>query len=253
MELTQLEFNIVYNVLSFVIATMGAAAIYFFLSQNQVERDYKPALVYAGLVVAIACYHYFRLFNSWNEAYELSGDMYVATEHAFRESYRYVDWLLTVPLLMIEIVDVLNMRSKEARSLKIKLVIGIVLMIIAGYPGEVLPETDPTKWVWWAIATAFMVYVLYVLWTGLTKNMGEQPDEVVGMLSKARILLTVVFIWYAFVYLWPLLGITGSGAIVATNVGYAVADILAKAGFGLYIVSIAKRKSRVETEQHQYA
>lgn len=246
MELTSLEFNIVYNVLSFVIATMGAAAIYFFLSTAQVEKPYRPALIYAGLVVVIACYHYFRLFESWNAAFDLEGGVFAATSKQFRESYRYVDWLLTVPLLMVEIVDVLNIKTREAFNLKVKLVIGIVLMVLLGYPGEVMPEQDPTKWIYWALATVAMVYVLINLWRGINKNMGDQPEKVKIELGRARNLLTIVFIWYAFVYLWPLIGLTGSTALVAEQVGYALADILAKAGFGLYIVNIAVSKTEAD-------
>ena len=63
------QYSLVYNVLSLTIAAMGASTAFFFLSRGSVLPKYRPALVVSGLVTLIACYHYVRIFMSWNGAF----------------------------------------------------------------------------------------------------------------------------------------------------------------------------------------
>ena len=110
------QYSLVYNVLSLTIAAMGASTAFFFLSRGSVLPKYRPALVVSGLVTLIACYHYVRIFMSWNGAFEF-GDMgYIASGEPFNDAYRYVDWLLTVPLLLVELVAVLSLPNSVTRS-----------------------------------------------------------------------------------------------------------------------------------------
>merc|ERR1711988_1899400 len=103
-----------YNASSFTLASMMASTIFFWLRVGSIHEKYKSALVITGLVTFIAAYHYIRIFNSWVEAYEYpkaSDGITVApvlTGIPFNDAYRYMDWLLTVPLLLIEIVFVMN-------------------------------------------------------------------------------------------------------------------------------------------------
>ena len=132
-DLTVFQYSIVDNIFSMTVATMGAAALFLFLSRSSVDRAYRPALLISGIVVSIACYHYFMIRHSWQDAYALSGDGYVGTGAAFNDFYRYADWILTVPLLMVELVAVLRLEKSKARSLLTRLVIAAGLMIALGY------------------------------------------------------------------------------------------------------------------------
>ena len=83
-----------------------ASTIFFWLRLGSVNEKYKSAMTITGLVTFIAAYHYFRIFNSWTEAYAFPpggrrrqvGDPTI-TGKPFNDAYRYMDWLLTVPLL----------------------------------------------------------------------------------------------------------------------------------------------------------
>jgi bacteriorhodopsin len=122
------------------------------MSRQSVAAKYRVALTVSGLVVAIACYHYFRILESFTAAYQLEGGAYVPTGIPFNDAYRYADWLLTVPLLLVELIAVLNLPKKEAGSLLAKLIIAAVLMIGLGYPGEI--SNDPgTRWLWGWLST----------------------------------------------------------------------------------------------------
>merc|ERR1711901_147 len=143
---------------------MGAAStVFFFLRLGSFAERYKAALCFTGLVTFIAMYHYFRIFDSFNAAYTpcrvTDGTVdyntcsaeeygYSATGIAFNDAYRYVDWLLTVPLLLIEIVLVMRLPVAETFERCTVLGISSALMIINGYPGET--TADPaTRWCFW--------------------------------------------------------------------------------------------------------
>ena len=69
MELTLFQYGLITNLMSLTVAGMGAAALFFFLSRPQVAPAYRPALLLSGIVVAIACYHYFRIYGSFSGDY----------------------------------------------------------------------------------------------------------------------------------------------------------------------------------------
>ena len=116
------QFDLVYNSLSFTLASMMASTIFFWLRLSSVHEKYKSAMTITGLVTFIAAYHYIRIFNSWTEAYSFpaspDGNTVdpVLTGQPFNDAYRYMDWLLTVPLLLIEIIFCCNLPPAEVSS-----------------------------------------------------------------------------------------------------------------------------------------
>jgi len=239
------QYNLVYNAFSFAIATMLAAALFFFSVRGQVGQKYQLALIVSALVVSIAGYHYYRIFGSWEAAYSLQNGNYVLTGAPFNDAYRYVDWLLTVPLLLVETVAVLALPGMEARPLLIKLVVAAILMIATGYPGEISTDLN-TRIVWGAVSTVPFIYILYILWIELSKSLLRQPEGVQTLVKNMRLLL--LFSWgvYPIAYLLPMLGITGATADVGVQIGYTIADVLAKPIFGLLVFAIALEKTRVD-------
>ena len=236
------QYSTVYNFLSFSIAAMGASAIFFFISRATVGQKYRIALLVSGLVVTIAAYHYVRISNSFIETYKLEGGQYVASGVPFNDAYRYVDWILTVPLLLLETVAILALPAAQSRPLIWKLVLASFFMIALGYPGEV---GDNTARFWWGLAsTVPFVYILYVLWGELGQAASRQKPEVQMYSRNMKLLL--LFSWgvYPIAYALPLLGITGASAVVGVQVGYSIADVLAKPIFGLLAFAIATIKTR---------
>merc|ERR1719163_2626753 len=109
--MTDLQYQAVYNTLSFSLASMMATTMFLWLRSFAVKAQYQSAVLISGLVTFIAAYHYVRIFNSWVEAYEYSttSDDPALTGVPFNDAYRYMDWLLTVPLLLIEILLVMKL------------------------------------------------------------------------------------------------------------------------------------------------
>lgn len=244
-ELTQDQFSLVYNAFSLCIAAMFAAALFFFNAKALVSPKYRTAIVISGVIVSIAAYHYFRIFNSWEAAYILENGAYLTSGQPFVDAYRYVDWLLTVPLLLIETVAVLALPNKVARPLFIKLTVGALLMIATGYVGEIAASTSGRA-IWGAISTVPFLYILYVLWTELDRAVSRQPSEVKTLLNGMRFLILGSWGVYPIAYLLPEVGIQGTAATVGVQVGYTLADLLAKPVFGLLVFSIARVKTQVD-------
>lgn len=239
------QFNLVYNAFSLTIAAMLAAALFFFNGKQLVGTRYRVAVIISGLIVSIAAYHYFRIFNSWEAAYVLEDGNYVASGQVFNDAYRYVDWLLTVPLLLIEAVAVLGLPKQTSRPLFIKLAVAAVLMIATGYPGEVA-ETIQGRAIWGAVSTVPFAYILFVLWFELKDAIQRQPEQVQTLISGMRWLILASWGVYPIAYLLPEIGITGPVATVSVQMGYTVADLLAKPVFGLLAFSIARIKSQAD-------
>ena len=245
-NLTQGQYDTVYNLLSLVIAAQLFTALYLAVVQPRVLPRYRQALVVSAIVCGVAAYHYFRIFSSFTHAYvsDAVGGKGVYTQavgHSFNEGYRYVDWLITVPLLLVELVVVLTLAKVLRASLLRRLIPAAIAMIALGYPGEL--SSGLTRHVFGLLSTIPFAYILYVLFVQLTKSLDNQPAAVRRTVSRMRILLLATWGVYPIAYLIPLLGFDSAGAWVGKQAGYSIADIAAKALYGLLIFKIARLKS----------
>ncbi|MEO1477193.1 MAG: bacteriorhodopsin-like [Bacteroidota bacterium] len=245
-SLTAGQYSLAFNMFSFTIASMLATFVFLLVAQGRVAPKYRISLIVSALVVGIAAYHYIRILGSWQGAYMLdqATEMYNASGKPFNDAYRYVDWLLTVPLLVVELVLVLALPKEKSGSLITRLSIAAVFMIGLGYPGEIAPDdANGTRALWGFLSSVPFAYILYVLWSELGSAMDRQSARVQKLFSNIRLLLLATWGFYPIVYMAPFLGISGAGAEIAIQVGYSIADVAAKAGYGLMIYAIARAKS----------
>ncbi len=244
------QYLLVYNAFSFTFAAMAAATLFLWISRSQVGPAYKTALTISGLVTAIAAYHYFRIFESWESAYEVRNGVIAVTGLAFNDAYRYVDWLLTVPLLLIEIILVMRLSEQETASKAIKLGFAAALMIALGYPGEIADD-NTTRAIWGTLSTIPFLYVVWELFKGLGASIERQPESVRGLIKQARLLTFASWGFYPIVYMLPFINLGGGAVETGVQIGYTIADIVSKIGLGLLIYAIAVRKSRIEYGEGQ--
>merc|ERR1712014_49631 len=119
------------------------------------------------------------------------------------------DWLLTVPLLLIELILVMKLPRAETVALSWNLGVSSAAMVALGYPGEI--QDDPQgRWIWWAMAMVPFCYVVFTLVGGLSAATDKQ-------------------LTYPFVYIVKMLGLAGPVATTYEQVGYSIADVVAKA------------------------
>jgi bacteriorhodopsin len=246
-SLTQIQYDTVYNMFSLVIASQLFTSIFIIICLTRVLPRYRQAMTVAAIVCGIAAYHYFRIFDSFREAFVTeavggAGDYVQVAGASFNEGYRYVDWLLTVPLLLLELIAVLALARKVQTGLLYRLIPASALMIILGYPGE-LSGDNAVRGIFGLLSTIPFAYILYVLFVELTRSLDRQPASVRRTISQLRLLLLLTWGVYPIAYLLPMLGIDGSDAWVGKQIGYSIADILAKALYGLIIYKIARMKS----------
>merc|ERR1711978_728275 len=252
------QYQTVYNTLSFALASMMATTMYLWFRSTAVHDKYKSAVLTSGLVTFIAAYHYIRIFNSWVEAYSYSaggirdGALDIRapqlTGVPFNDAYRYMDWLLTVPLLLIEILLVMKLDDATFNAKAKSLGVGSALMIVSGYYGELTVTGDLTpRWVCWGLSMSFFLYIVYELLVGLSAATNDEADPVVkGKIQSAQLMTVVSWCTYPVVYLFPMLGINAAHAVVAIQIGYCASDIISKCGVGLLIYQITYAKSSKE-------
>jgi bacteriorhodopsin len=247
--LSVFQYSLIFNAFSFALAAMGAATLFLWFGRSQVSHNYKTAVTISGLVCAIATYHYFRIYESWEAAYQVKNGVVMATEAAFNDAYRYVDWLLTVPLLLIELVLVMRLSREESVSKSKKLGFAAALMIILGYPGEIAADI-PTRALWGTLSALPFLYIIWELFKGLGESIERQPENVRELIKTARLLTLASWGFYPIVFMAPYINISGADAQTVIQIGYTIADLVAKAVFGVMIWLIAVRKSESENSGH---
>jgi len=237
---------------------MMATTMFLWFRSFAVQDKFKSAVLISGLVTFIAAYHYIRIFNSWVEAYHYApGKMVggamdmggpVLTGVPFNDAYRYMDWLLTVPLLLIEILLVMKLPEEEFSSKAWTLGFGSALMIVSGYYGELVVSGDLTpRWICWFVSMVFFLYIVYELLVGLAAATASETDPVVqGKIKTAQVMTVISWCTYPVVYLFPMLGISAAQSVVSIQVGYCASDIISKCGVGILIYQITYAKSTKE-------
>merc|ERR1712176_1423945 len=188
--MNDMQYQAVYNTLSFSLASMMATTMYLWFRSTAVHDKLKSAVLISGLVTFIAAYHYIRIFNSWVDA------------------YRYMDWLLTVPLLLIEILLVMKLDEETYNSKAWTLGLGSALMIVSGYYGELVVTGDLTpRWACWFLSMSFFLYIVYELLVGLAAATACEADPVIASkIGTAQVMTVISWCTYPVVYLFPMLG-----------------------------------------------
>lgn len=243
--ITLFQYSLVYNAFSFTLAAMAATTLFLWISRSEVSSHYRTAVTISGIVTFIAGYHYWRIFNSWEAAFDVKNGVVAVTGYAFNDAYRYVDWLLTVPLLLIELVLVMRLDPAETRSKAITLGFAAALMIVLGYPGEIATDI-PTRALWGTLSAIPFVYIVWQLFSGLGASIERQPEAVKGLVKQARLLTFASWGFYPIVYMAPYVHLSGATAMTTIQVGYTFADLVAKAVVGLLVFHIAQRKTLLE-------
>ena len=211
-----------------VSAAMLAATAFFFLERSSVNGKWKTSLTVAGLVTGIAFWHYLYMRGMWIET---------GTSPTV---YRYVDWLLTVPLQVVEFYLILAAVTTVRGGVFFKLLISSLVMLIAGYLGEAgLAPVLPA----FVIGCAAWLYIIYEIFAGETSKINAASGNVASQtaFSAMKWILTVGWLIYPVGYY---LGYLGGGVDAnSLNLVYNLADFVNKILFGLVIFVAASRDS----------
>ena len=216
--------------ISFWIIAMGmaAATVFFFMERGTVHPGWKTSVTVAGLVTGVAFVHYMYMREVW----VMTGDSPTV--------YRYIDWLITVPLQMIEFYLILAAVRKIPGAIFWRLLIGSLVMLIGGYMGEAGYINAMLGFI---IGMAGWIYILYEIFSGEAgKSMAKSGNKsLVTAFSALRMIVTVGWAIYPLGYVFGYL--TGGIDANSLNVIYNLADFVNKIAFGLIIWSCAVANS----------
>ena len=216
--------------ISFWLVSMAclAATVFFFLERSSVPAGWRVSMTVAGLVTGIAFVHYMYMRDVW----VMTGDSPTV--------YRYIDWLITVPLLMLEFYFVLAAVNKANSGVFWRLLIGSVVMLCGGYLGEA-GYINPT--LGFIIGIAGWVYILYEVFSGEAGRAAAKSGNksLVTAFGAMRMIVTVGWAIYPLGYIFGYL--TGGVDSETLNVVYNLADFVNKIAFGLVIWAAATSSS----------
>jgi bacteriorhodopsin len=212
--------------ISFWVISMGmiAATVFFFMERNTVAPGWKTSVTVAGLVTGIAFVHYMYMRDVW----VMTGDSPTV--------YRYIDWLITVPLQMVEFYLILVAVRKVPSGIFWRLLIGSLVMLIGGYLGEAGYINATLGFV---IGMAGWIYILYEIFSGEAGKAAAKSGNkaLVTAFGAMRMIVTVGWAIYPLGYIFGYL--TGGVDANSLNVIYNLADFINKIAFGLVIWAAA--------------
>ena len=212
--------------ISFWVISMGmlAATAFFFMERGSVASGWKTSVTVAGLVTGIAFIHYMYMRGVWVQ----TGDSPTV--------YRYIDWLITVPLQMVEFYLILVAVRKANSGMFWRLLIGSLVMLIGGYLGEAGYINAMLGFI---IGIAGWIYILYEIFSGEAGKMAAKSGNrgLATAFSTMRMIVTVGWAIYPLGYVFGYL--TGGVDANTLNVIYNLADFINKIAFGLVIWSAA--------------
>ena len=218
--------------ISFWVISMGmlAATAFFFMERGSVAAGWRTSVTVAGLVTGIAFIHYMYMRDVWVS----TGDSPTV--------YRYIDWLITVPLQMVEFYLILAAVRKVPSSIFWKLLIGSLVMLIGGYLGEA-GYIQP--FVGFVIGMAGWIYILFEIFSGEAGTAAAKSGNkaMSTAFSAMRIIVTIGWAIYPLGYVFGYL--TGGVDANALNIIYNLADFINKIAFGLVIWAAAMQNTRL--------
>ena len=202
-----------------VTAAMLAATVFFFAERDVVKGKWKTSLSVAGLVTGVACWHYLYMRGVW------------ADTGTSPTVYRYIDWLITVPLQIIEFYLILRVCTNVGSGLFWKLLGASLVMLIAGFLGEI---GSAPAWPAFIVGMAAWLYIIYEVFSGEAGKLNASSGNAAAQSAFSTIRLIVTIGW-AIYPLGYILGVGSNPDMANANIIYNLADFINKIAFGLAI------------------
>lgn len=222
-----------YVAFTFFVGTMAmlAASVFFFFEVSNTDKKWRTSVLISGLITFIAAVHYYYM-----------RDYQLATGES-PTFFRYVDWLLTVPLMCVEFF-LITKKAGAKVSLLWKLIAASVFMLVTGYIGEGIYPTEKQSWIWGFISSLGYFYIVYLIWFGEVAKLAQVAGPAVAKAN--RTLAWFVLVGWAIYPIGYIAGTEGGlfGVRVleglSMDIIYNIGDAVNKIGFGLVIYVLAQ-------------
>ena len=221
--------------ISFWLISMAlvAATAFFFIETTRVEGKWKTSLTVSGLVTLVAAVHYFYMREVW------------VTTGESPTVFRYIDWLITVPLLMVEFYLILRAITKVSIGIFWRLMIGTLVMLVGGYAGEVGYINATLGFI---IGMLGWAYILYEIFAGEASKVAatKASASVQSAFSTMRWIVTIGWAIYPLGYFMGYMN--GAVSSDSLNIIYNIADVWNKIAFGVIIWNVAVTESEAKSK-----
>lgn len=258
---SEMGFQMVAHVLTVGYAVMFAALIYFILTIKTVQPKYRTTAVLSVVVMVSAGLLLFIQAQNWIDAFTFDaerGRYFLADGSAlFNNGYRYLNWLIDVPMLLFQILFVVTLTKSDFAATRNRFFFSGTMMILTGYIGQYYEVTNFLLFViWGTVSTIFFVDILITMKKVIKEGSEGIPKEA----AKYMGYIWVIFFWswmlYPGAYLMPYLippglepsltGLAGEAAVVGRQITYTIADVSSKVIYGIFLTIVAQIMSNAE-------
>jgi len=219
--------------------SMAAATFYFVMQRNDYKSDHRSTISYAAVITFIAAVMYWQMKDIVGFPLPGSADQIAATMPV-----RYLDWVLTTPLLLLEF-GILASLAGAAKGTTYRLIVADIVMIVTGYFGEVGTAGSVGNYVNFVISSAAWLYIVYLIWN---LKLGKASEDLKKVIANMK--LFVIFGWAIYpigTAIQQFMVVNNSdkatldNAVCIAAIIYVIADIVNKVGFGLVAMKALKK------------
>jgi bacteriorhodopsin len=254
--MTEMSYQIVAHVLTLGYAVMLAALFYFILTMKTVSPKYRISSVLSVVVMVSAALLLYKQAQNWTSAFVFDmekGRYFLGSgQDLFNNGYRYLNWLIDVPMLLFQILFVVSLKRSNFASTRNQFWFSGAMMIITGYIGQYYEVTNTTAFfIWGAISTLFFIHILILMRRVIKEGKEGVPAKAKSALSAIWVLFIFSWMLYPGAYLMPhLFGIDGmmfsETGVVGRQITYTIADISSKVIYGILLTVAAQSLSKEE-------
>lgn len=256
--ISEMAYQMTSHILTLGYATMLASLFYFILTIKSVAPKYRISSVLSVVVMTSAFLLLYTQQENWTDAFAFNQETqkYVLAGgndgDLFNNGYRYLNWLIDVPMLLFQILFVVSLTKSNFGSIRNQFWFSGAAMIITGYIGQFYEVTDFNLFmIWGAISTVFFFHILYLMNRVIKEGKEGLTPAQSKTLNSIWILFLVSWFLYPGAYLMPhLAGIEGGlyneAGIVGRQMTYTIADVCSKVIYGVLLTVLAQQMSKAE-------
>ncbi|MEK6478945.1 bacteriorhodopsin [Catalinimonas sp. 4WD22] len=258
---SEMAYQMVSHVLTLGYAVMFAGLLYFVLTIKQVAPRYRTSSILSVVVMVSASLLLYVQAQNWTAAFsfDLERGRYFLAPGAdlFNNGYRYLNWLIDVPMLLFQILFVVSLTKSSFSSVRNQFWISGAFMIITGYIGQYYEVTNlPRFAIWGAVSTVFFIHILWLMRKVINEGKEGIPAPAQKTLNTIWWLFVVSWMLYPGAYLMPhLAGINGAlfneTGVLAREITYTIADVSSKVIYGVLLTVVAQHLSKAEGYNYQ--
>ncbi|AZQ42837.1 bacteriorhodopsin [Nonlabens ponticola] len=237
------QFEAIDHMLTMGVGVHFAALVFFIVVSRFVAPKYRVATALSCIVMLSAGMILFSQAAMWTDAFRFNGEVYTLQDLTFSNGYRYVNWMATIPCLLVQLLIVLNLKGKSIFSTATWLIISAWGMIVTGYIGQLYEVDDLSQlMVWGAISTAFFVVMNWIVGVRIFRNKSTMTGGTQSTITKVFWLMMFAWTLYPIAYLVPQFMPSADGVVLRQGL-FTVADISSKVIYGIMITYIAIKQS----------